>query len=87
MSASTEKATRRDIRRAFGQDALNAISERDQTIQEVSTNLQTLDHWTQRALADTASLFSGHDGRIQALEDRPYPLSLWERLRWLATGA
>lgn len=90
MRSSTVKATRRDIRKAFGPDALElttALAEHTRTLEALVDAERThrLDlAKEQRAYVDQADTQLMR--RLTALE-RIVRLGFFGRLRWLLTGA
>jgi len=86
MSASAEKATRRDLRRALGAGAIRVIDSQTQAIHAQTHTLQ----------ARVLPSLSTHAERLERLDDHLQGLdvaftafsgrSFWQRLRWLVTG-
>lgn len=100
MSASIERATRRDLRRAVGEEAVQLIEAHERGLKAHASSLQRHERQLSMALARTDDL----DARVrkahqfaasiaQAARDEDYALAdvlrrrtFAGRLRWLLTG-
>lgn len=74
MSESTAKASRRQVRKAFGPDALDAINSHAAALVELQNRL------TEAGLSYSA-LETRCDGFIAA-----QPRTFWQRVRWFLRG-
>ena len=85
MSASTEKASRKELRRAIGADALEVLREHDARLTVAGTLISAQ---TERLGAHDAAL-DHHTEEIRLLAEWRWAflkMSVWQRLRWLLRG-
>ena len=78
MSASAEKATRRELRRAVGVQAIGVIDSQTQTIHAQTEAIKANAQYFEDRLNDQRGqidLFRAHIRR-----------TFWQRVRWLVTG-
>lgn len=85
MNGTTTRATNRQIRRAFGEEAVQTINQQGETLQSIVVP----------RLMTAGKTLGEHANRLDALEttsaqrsvtDRRLAQSIRARLRWLLTG-
>ena len=99
MSASFEKASRKELRRAIGADALEVLREHEARLTVAGTliSAQTerlgahdaaLDHHTGqlRALAEQIQVLDAEQVLAEQWRGTFATMSWWQRLRWLLRG-
>lgn len=78
MSASTERAARRDLRRAVGEDAVAIIEAQSGILVE-----------QREAIDKLVVIVDAHESRLAVLNDvvgSQLRRTFWQRLRWLVRG-
>lgn len=87
MSASTAKATRREIRRAVGAQALGVITHHEEFLRRQSVGNQTFDErltkMAEVQLQDRLDHQAALDHLAKYLDAHVEDLSRWQRLRWV----
>jgi hypothetical protein len=82
VSGSASKATRRDIRKAFGPEALEAIAKQAAATQQLYVEFQ--------GLASQMQALKNHDSTqdesLGHLRQLAWHRTFWSRLKWLLTG-
>lgn len=91
MSAATEKATRRELRRAVGEEACRKVEAHEQGLKSHAFALRALEQRLKAVGQESAETRDGKDycrALIDGLErrERQRGASFWARLRWLLTG-
>lgn len=85
MSAAQAKRTRRDIRRAVGEEALGVVDNHGEALKTHGKRIEALANALARqgAGVDAAFVAAG-----DALQDRTEPLrrGFWGRMRWVLLG-
>ncbi len=85
MSESVAKAQRRDIRRAFGEEAVDAITSRDDQIRRALQRCDDLE----RQIIDQSGYFANRLLTAEQdliLKTLPRHLTLRQRLSWFVRG-
>ena len=92
MSASSDRATRRELRRAMGEGAISTIAGQSREIEALTAivNQQTVQ--IDRLIGEQGAT-AAHLKRLQDAHDRHVATMrvfvarpLWARLRWIVTG-
>jgi len=89
MSASVDKATRRDLRRAMGAEAIAVLNSHADTLHDLLKGLERFNARLSSLQADVGQLHQQQDDAALALTARCEPLArptFWSRLRWLMRG-
>jgi hypothetical protein len=83
MSASSDRATRRELRRAMGEGAISAMSDLHAQVQALTVKAN--EHTQQ--IDRLQNLAAENHGRLAAASLRLFMArSFWQRLHWLLTG-
>lgn len=85
MSASTAKASRREIRRAFGDSAATMLQQSTHQVSNLALAIESTRVGHDRLTRQVALLEPRVDA-LAAVQQRVLGASLWGRLRWLMRG-
>ena len=85
MSATADRASRRELRRAMGASAITVINSHADSLADILRGLEQFNARLTAEVTDRASHLDALTARLTTVEDLT-TRTLWGRLRWLLRG-